>query len=194
MADISSRPGSQLERLKTQASAYDSHGNVSSSHPGDAASPVAARIKRGGADDARPLSLDMVTSVFDNMGAQYALAGDNAVRGIWENGHFVFFLVTDLDEHPYFQVYGQWEKILPSSRYREAAVFANDWNSEYAWPKAYALASERETGLHGEVTVDFGPRVTFEQLDRTVGRGIASCLAFFARAEESFPDAVAVQP
>ncbi|RIQ33618.1 YbjN domain-containing protein [Jiangella rhizosphaerae] len=141
-----------------------------------------------------PLTLGAVTAVLDDMEAKYFVDGDDAVGGIWENGYFYFFLLAEDGEAPVFQVYGQWERALPVEFYPQVAIFANEWNAERAWPKAFARALDDESiGLYGELTVDFGPAVTHDQLDRAVNAGLASSLALFNEATLTFPEAVPIE-
>ena len=141
-----------------------------------------------------PLTLSAVTAILDAMDAKYFVDGDDAVGGVWENGYFYFFLLSEDGADPVFQVYGQWERALPAELYTQAAIFANEWNAERAWPKAFARSLDDETiGLYGELTVDFGPTVTHDQLDRAVNAGLASALALFDEAALTFPEAVAIE-
>lgn len=78
--------------------------------------------------------------------------------------------------------------------YAPAAIFANEWNAERAWPKAFVRTLDDESvGLYGELTIDFGPLVTHDQLDRAVNAGLSSSLALFAEAALTFPEAVAIE-
>lgn len=141
-----------------------------------------------------PLTLSAVTTILDAMDAKYFVDGDDAVGGVWENGYFYFFLLSEDGADPVFQVYGQWERALPDELYTQAAIFANEWNAERAWPKAFARSLDDETiGIYGELTVDFGPVVTHDQLDRAVNAGLASALALFDEAALTFPEAVAIE-
>lgn len=183
-------PRSQLDRLRAMPGQQQTLG---------AADPVALRsavVPARATVPAQliPLTLSAVTAVLDDLEAKYFVDGDDAVGGVWENGYFYFFLLADDGEAPVFQVYGQWERALPAELYAQAAVFVNEWNAERAWPKAFVRSLDDESvGLYGELTVDFGPVVTHDQLDRAVNAGLSSALALFDEAALTFPEAVAIE-
>ncbi|SDT68665.1 YbjN domain-containing protein [Jiangella sp. DSM 45060] len=183
-------PRSQLDRLRAMPGPQQTLG---------ASAPAAVRgtvvpARAGAPAHLVPLTLSAVTAVLDDLEAKYFVDGDDAVGGVWENGYFYFFLLADDGEAPVFQVYGQWERALPAELYPQAAVFANEWNAERAWPKAFVRSLDDDSvGLYGELTVDFGPVVTHEQLDRAVNAGLASALALFDEAALTFPEAVALE-
>lgn len=183
-------PRSQLDRLRAMPGPQQTLG---------ASAPTAVRgtvvpARAGAPAQLVPLTLSAVTAVLDDLEAKYFVDGDDAVGGVWENGYFYFFLLADDGEAPVFQVYGQWERALPAELYPQAAVFANEWNAERAWPKAFVRSLDDDSvGLYGELTVDFGPVVTHEQLDRAVNAGLSSALALFDEAALTFPEAVALE-
>lgn len=183
-------PRSQLDRLRAMPGPQQTLG---------ASAPAAVRgtvvpARAGAPAQLVPLTLSVVTAVLDDLEAKYFVDGDDAVGGVWENGYFYFFLLADDGEAPVFQVYGQWERALPAELYPQAAVFANEWNAERAWPKAFVRSLDDDSvGLYGELTVDFGPVVTHEQLDRAVNAGLSSALALFDEAALTFPEAVALE-
>jgi hypothetical protein len=199
-------PRSQLDRLRAMPGPQKSlDGRSAGAHPpalgtpapASAALPVFAAAPPSHASAPGPLvplTLTAVTAILDAMDAKYFVDGDDAVGGVWENGYFYFFLLSEDGGDPVFQVYGQWERALPAELYTQAAIFANEWNAERAWPKAFARSLDDESiGLYGELTVDFGPAVTHDQLDRAVNAGLASALALFDEAALTFPEAVAIE-
>ncbi|MBB5787184.1 YbjN domain-containing protein [Jiangella mangrovi] len=194
-------PRSQLDRLRAMPGPQKTLGG-----PGTPARSDNAPAKRVPAtldpatlapsspDPLVPLTLSAVTAILDGMEAKYFVDGDDAVGGVWENGYFYFFLLSEDGSDPVFQVYGQWERALPAELYAQVAIFANEWNAERAWPKAFARTLEDDSvGLYGELTVDFGPAVGLDQLERTVNAGLASSLALFDEAALTFPEAVAIE-
>lgn len=192
-------PRSQLDRLRAMPGPQKS---LARPGPVDApgalvpARPSSASVPPAVEEPAQlvPLTLSTVTAVLDDMEAKYFVDGDDAVGGIWENGYFYFFLLAEEGDAPVFQVYGQWERALPAELFAQAAVFANEWNAERAWPKAFARTLDDESvGLYGELTIDFGPAVTHDQLDRAINAGLSSSLALFDEAASTFPEAVAIE-
>ncbi|TDC48327.1 YbjN domain-containing protein [Jiangella ureilytica] len=194
------RPRSQLDRLRAMPGPQKSLDGRSAGAlpparstpaPAPASTAVPATTSPG---PLVPLTLSALTAVLDAMEAKYFVDGDDAVGGVWENGYFYFFLLSEDGADPVFQVYGQWERALPVELYTQAAIFANEWNAERTWPKAFARSLDDESiGLYGELTVDFGPTVTRDQLDRAVNAGLASALALFGEAALTFPEAVAIE-
>ncbi len=192
-------PRSQLDRLRAMPGQQQSlSGQASSAGAANAGALVPARVTPEPVVDAPaqlvPLTLSTVAAILDDMQAKYFVDGDDAIGGIWENGYFYFFLLAEEGQAPVFQVYGQWERALPEDMYAPAAIFANEWNAERAWPKAFVRTLDDESvGLYGELTIDFGPLVTHDQLDRAVNAGLSSALALFAEAALTFPEAVAIE-
>lgn len=197
------RPRSQLDRLRAMPGPQKSLDRPMAAPAGSApaagapagSAPVLARPAPPPPTQVVSLSVAAIAAVLDGMDAKYFVDGDDAVGGIWENGYFYFFLLSDDGVDPVFQVYGQWERALPAELYPQAAIFANEWNAERTWPKAFArmLEDEESVGLYGELTVDFGPEVTYDQLDRAINAGLAGALALFDEAALTFPEAVAIE-
>lgn len=188
-------PRSELDRLRAMPGTQKSLGGPGTPL-GRSANTIAtaAHVPGSSPGPLVPLTLSAVTAILDGMEAKYFVDGDDAVGGVWENGYFYFFLLSEDGGEPVFQVYGQWERALPADLYAEAAIFANEWNAERAWPKAFARVLDDESvGVFGELTVDFGLTATHDQLDRLVNAGLASSLALFDEAALTFPEAVAIE-
>ncbi|WP_158564142.1 YbjN domain-containing protein [Jiangella anatolica] len=132
----------------------------------------------------------LVREVLDGMAAVYDVDGDDLV-GAWENGIFDFSVLPDDEGRAeVLQVHGSWERMLPDQRFKEAVLFANEWNAEHVWPKVFVLPDDEGwLGLHGEFTADLGAEPDVDRVELAVNTGIIASLAVFDAAEVTFPDA-----
>ena len=172
----------QLQRLRARVPAAAQSAGAGTEVPVEAGVQLAPRTT--------PAFHRMMTTVLGRMGAKYII-DEGEITGIWDNGLFEFFQLGEDDQEMVVQIHGGWERILPEENYSAAALFANDWNSQNAWPKAYAQIEEveRVVGIFGETTVNFGADLTLDQLELMLNYGIGSALGLFDAAEKAFPDA-----
>lgn len=173
-------PSNQLDRLKAIAA-----------KDGGSATPSATAVSAPRpAGVLQPLTHELIIDVLDGMESEYELDEDGDPIGQWDNGLFYFLILSSGLSDAIFQVHGRWEESLPSERFGEAAIFANEWNSSEGLPMAFARLEEEDdtVGIYAETNVDFGSGLTLEQLTITIENGIGMALALFDAAQEMFAD------
>lgn len=137
------------------------------------------------------LTPQLVTQVLDHLELAYEFDEDGDILGIWDNGYFFAFILSADPDDYVFQLHARWEESVEAHQYGEAAIFANEWNSEQGTPTAYAREESEDgvIGIYGETTVSFGPGVAVEQLVRVIEDAVGSSLALFDSAAQMFAPA-----
>ncbi|WP_157553540.1 YbjN domain-containing protein [Jiangella gansuensis] len=176
---------SQLDRLRAQLPIAGENGQGHlpvRSAPITRTSAAPARTGQVADNEVR----DLIAVVLDDMEAEY-VDEDDEFLGAWENGVFDFSVLADTEgRSEVVHVHGVWERVLPADDYAAAAIFANDWNATHVWPKVFAQLEGDVVGIHSELSADFGPSPTVDQIDRVINAGIVSSLAVFDKAESAF--------
>lgn len=183
-------PDRQLERLRAAASAQEPPARPAVRRPA-AQRPRQTAAPRPGGSGLRPLTYDLVRAALDRLDANYDVDDDGSLLGIWDTGFFAFSVLGQDPSANVFQVQGMWDRTVTTDEFAEAAVLANEWNTNTPWPKAYARigGDGDRVEVYAENTVDFGPGVAPEQIDEAIDNGIGGALAFFESAAEMFPNA-----
>lgn len=128
--------------------------------------------------------------VLASLGWNYTVDDEGDIRGAWEHGSF-FFLIDDEDDE-LLCVRGYWRGRLVDDEYLRALEICNLWNADRLWPKTFVgRDDDGSIRLNAEHTVDYAPGVTDEQLAQHVRCAVGTSMAFFAEADDAFPEASA---
>ena len=135
-----------------------------------------------------PLTNERITATLDAHGYRYAIDSDGDVGGIWDD--HVFYFVRIGPQREFLQVRGRWSRVLPASAYLEVLELANEWNTSKVFPKTYVRVEDDTLGVYAEHAVDYAHGVADTQLDQHLSCAVSTALAFFARLDEAYPQAV----
>ncbi len=129
----------------------------------------------GEVDHLLPLSNELITAVLDARGYYHGLDDDGDVGGTWD-GHPVFFFRLGPNKEV-FQVRITANRTFPIDEVPRLHAFANEWNHERYWPKAYVhVRDDGQAIVVGEVVTDLSAGVTVDQLDQLIDCGIGTGL------------------
>lgn len=137
--------------------------------------PPEGQAPVGQVDHLRPLTNELIGAVLDARGYHYAVDDDGDVGGTWDD-HLVYFFRLGQDQDV-LQIRITASRQFTVDDVARLYAFANEWNRERLWPKAYVHVSD--TGgavVCGETLVHLAAGVSFNQLDQFVGCGLASGL------------------
>ncbi|GEL94280.1 hypothetical protein CCO02nite_09380 [Cellulomonas composti] len=84
---------------------------------------------------------------------------------------------------------GRWHRQLPLDQRAAVGLALNDWNRERIWPKAYVREEEGLLALYSEVSADFEPGATEDQLAQVLACGLGTGVQLFAALESTLPTA-----
>ncbi|ASR56664.1 YbjN domain-containing protein [Cellulomonas sp. PSBB021] len=150
--------------------------------------PETAAEAPGRSTTLEPLSNERITAVLDAHGYRYAIDSDGDIGGIWDD--HVFYFVRIGPEREFLQVRGRWSRAVPAAAYLEVLELVNEWNTSKVFPKTYVRVEEDQLGVYAEHAVDYAHGLADEQLDQHLSCAVSTALAFFARLDEAYPQAV----
>lgn len=133
----------------------------------------------------RPLSRDRVGEYLLDRGYKFVVDDDGDLTGTWDGNRFWFLLLGEQQE--IVQVRGRWHRVLPLEQRPALALAINDWNRERIWPKAYLREEEGSLALYSEVSADFEPGVTDNQLAQVLACGLGTGVQMFAALDAMLP-------
>ncbi|SDC70905.1 Putative sensory transduction regulator [Sanguibacter gelidistatuariae] len=132
-----------------------------------------------------PLTRDRVGAYLTRRGYTFRLDDDDDITGTWDGNRFWFLLLGT--QHEILQVRGRWHRPLADSGRLAVLQIINDWNRERIWPKAYLRAEPAGLALYTEVSVDFGPGATKNQLEQMVACGLGTSIQLFTSVSALLP-------
>ena len=127
-----------------------------------------------------PLSSQRIRTELLRRGYRFKTEPDGDITGIWDGNRFWFSLLGEKRE--VLRVRGKWSTDLPGDSFDAALFAANDWNRDRVFPKVY-VRDEGTVGLYTEVSVDFEPGATDEQIADVITCGLITAAQFFAQAD-----------
>jgi len=137
-----------------------------------------------------PLGHELLVGVLEEAGYRYSVDSDGDVHGVWRGGHGFYFLRLGRDGE-IFTVRGHWARTLPIAVVAEAHALCSEWNRDRIFPKTYAsVDDDGRVHLFTEVSTDFEPGVTPDQVSQVLECGVATGTQFFEAAEQRFPETV----
>ena len=132
-----------------------------------------------------PLTRDRVGAYLARRGYTFRLDEDGDITGTWDGNRFWFLLLGTKQE--ILQVRGRWHRPLPDSGRLAALQIINDWNRERIWPKAYLRSEPTGLALYTEVSVDFSPGATKNQLEQMLACGLGTSIQLFTSVSALLP-------
>ncbi len=144
--------------------------------------------KRAPADDEPPTQVtrDRIGDYLLSKGYRFIVDDDGDLTGTWDGSRFWFLLLGENDE--IVQVRGRWQRQLPLDQRPAVSLALNDWNRDRIWPKAYVREEEGLLALYSEVSADFEPGATEDQLAQILACGLGTGVQLFAALEATLPD------
>lgn len=149
------------------------------------ASPAPAPVVHAPVELPTPLTHDRVGAYLTRRGYTYRLDDDGDITGTWDGNRFWFLLLGSHQE--ILQVRGRWHRPLPESARLAVLQIINDWNRERIWPKAYLRGEPTGLALYSEVSVDFAPGATRDQLEQMVACGLGTSIQLFTSVSALLP-------
>ena len=131
------------------------------------------------------ISRDRVGAYLHQRGYSYRFDDDGDITGTWDGNRFWFLLLGPGEE--ILQVRGRWHRTLPPAGRMSTLQTINDWNRERIWPKAYVRPEAAGLSLYTEVSVDFSPGATDDQLHQMVACGLGTAVQLFASVSAMLP-------
>lgn len=131
------------------------------------------------------LTRERVGAYLTRRGYTFRLDEDEDITGTWDGNRFWFLLLGAQQE--ILQVRGRWHRPLPESARLAALQIINDWNRERIWPKAYLRSEPTGLALYTEVSVDFTPGATQDQLEQMVACGLGTSIQLFSSVSALLP-------
>lgn len=131
------------------------------------------------------ISRDRVGAYLQRRGYSYRFDDDGDITGTWDGNRFWFLLLGPGEE--ILQIRGRWHRTLPPAGRMSTLQTINDWNRERIWPKAYVRPEAAGLSLYTEVSVDFSPGATDDQLHQMVACGLGTAVQLFASVSAMLP-------
>lgn len=138
-----------------------------------------------------PLTVERVTAALDSIGARYGIDDDGDPGGVWDD--HIFYFLRFGDDQQILQVRGRWMRdiaVADGEKVRRVSSIINDFSAQMIWPKAYLRVEGDVVGLYSEVSVNWTPGVSDEQIEDQIRCGIGTSLELFAQLDAAFPDEV----
>ena len=135
------------------------------------------------------LSKERIKPAIEAKGWAYDVDSDGDIGAGWDTGVF-WFLASGRDGEV-LQIRGIWRGDLTGEQFGQAAALTNDWNMNTLWPKAYVRTNDKGVvNVFTEVSVDWEPGVTDEQIQQQLDCALATSHELFAKLAEEFPGVV----
>ncbi|PFG33496.1 YbjN domain-containing protein [Sanguibacter antarcticus] len=131
------------------------------------------------------ITRDRVSAYLHQRGYSSHFDDDGDITGTWDGNRFWFLLLGPGEE--ILQIRGRWHRTLPQTGRISTLQTINDWNRERIWPKAYVRAEASGLSLYTEVSVDFSPGATDDQLHQMVACGLGTAVQLFASVSAMLP-------
>lgn len=139
-----------------------------------------------------PITRERVSAYLQQRGYSYRFDDDGDITGTWDGNRFWFLLLGPGEE--ILQVRGRWHRTLPPAGRMSTLQTINDWNRERIWPKAYVRPESAGLSLYTEVSVDFSPGATDDQLHQMVACGLGTAVQLFASVSAMLPPEAKEEP
>ena len=142
--------------------------------------------KPEGISELAPLTTGRVTACLDSHNWHYEVSEEGDVGGWWDGFWFVFSFRGKNKE--IFFTNAVWHRGVPSSEFTQAALYANEWNSEHLWPMLSVRVREGTVAALADFSVDYSFGLTDEQLDLHIRCAIDTMVSALSWMDTKYPN------
>lgn len=136
-------------------------------------------------DAIQPLSQELLGEIFKSLDLRYFIDDEGDFGSIFDDNQFYFFFQGVQGE--VLTIQARWHKAVAMDDLDELRVALNEWNRDKFWPRAYhRVSDDGQIRVFGDLSVDFEPGVTPNQLEQTLRCVVATSTQLFASLADRF--------